>query len=133
MVCYQHHICLPILPYHMESIPAGRVRPSAAVWMGYYHINGLAQEKRNSIANALELRLSYTNPSILRPEQYGQYFADDVFKYILWTENICILAQIPLNFFTPKDPIDYEGILPKGPYRPCVSMAGRALLAGYPR
>ena len=26
-----------------------------------------------------------------------------------------------------------EGILPKGPYLPCVSMAGRTLLAGYPR
>ena len=26
-----------------------------------------------------------------------------------------------------------EGILPKGPYLPCVSMAGRALLTGYPR
>ena len=25
-----------------------------------------------------------------------------------------------------------EGILPKGPYLPCVSMAGRALLAAYP-
>ena len=25
----------------------------------------------------------------------------------------------------------FEGILPKGPYLPCVSMAGRALLAGY--
>ena len=29
--------------------------------------------------------------------------------------------------------IQFEGILPKGPYLPCVSMAGRALLAGYPR
>ena len=29
--------------------------------------------------------------------------------------------------------IDFEGILPKGPYLPCVSMAGRDLLAGYPR
>ena len=27
----------------------------------------------------------------------------------------------------------FEGILPKGPYPPCVSMAGRVLLAGYPR
>ena len=27
----------------------------------------------------------------------------------------------------------FRGILPKGPYLPCVSMAGRALLAGYPR
>ena len=26
-----------------------------------------------------------------------------------------------------------EGILPKGPYLPCASMAGRGLLAGYPR
>ena len=26
-----------------------------------------------------------------------------------------------------------EGVLPKGPYLPCVSMAGRARLAGYPR
>ena len=25
----------------------------------------------------------------------------------------------------------FEGILPKEPYLPCVSMAGRALLAGY--
>ena len=28
---------------------------------------------------------------------------------------------------------NFDGILPKGPYRPCVSMAGRALLAGYHR
>ena len=27
----------------------------------------------------------------------------------------------------------FEGILPKGPYLPCVSMAGRALLVGYLR
>ena len=29
--------------------------------------------------------------------------------------------------------VNIEGILPKGSYLPCVSMAGRALLAGYPR
>ena len=29
--------------------------------------------------------------------------------------------------------VDIEGILPKGPYLPCVSMAGGALLAGYQR
>ena len=28
---------------------------------------------------------------------------------------------------------EFDGILPKGPYLPCVSMAGRALLAGYHR
>ena len=31
---------------------------------GRFHIDGLVQERRNSIANALELRLSVTNPSI---------------------------------------------------------------------
>ena len=29
-----------------------------------YHIDGLVQERHNPIANALELRLSCTNPSI---------------------------------------------------------------------
>ena len=29
-----------------------------------FNIDGLVQERRNSIANALELRLSCTNPSI---------------------------------------------------------------------
>ena len=29
--------------------------------------------------------------------------------------------------------IQFDGILPKEPYPPCVSMAGRAFLAGYPR
>ena len=33
----------------------------------------------------------------------------------------------------PGNHTHIEGILPKGPYLPCVSMAGRALLAGYPR
>ena len=32
-------------------------------WNEKNKIDGLVQEKRNSIANALELRLSYTNPS----------------------------------------------------------------------
>ena len=28
---------------------------------------------------------------------------------------------------------DIDGILPKGPYPPCLRMEGRALLVGYPR
>ena len=32
------------------------------------HIDGLMQERRNSIANALELQLSYTNPSICKTQ-----------------------------------------------------------------
>ena len=59
----------------------------------------------------------------------------------------CICALITalhvLFMLTPDDTMDsegvvmqywhIEGILPKGPYLPCVSMAGRALFAGYPR
>ena len=34
------------------------------------HLDGLIQERRNSIANALELRLSCTNPSICNCRVY---------------------------------------------------------------
>ena len=32
-------------------------------WLFAYHFDGLVQERRNSIANAMELRLSCTNTS----------------------------------------------------------------------
>ena len=32
-------------------------------FISFYEIDGLVQERRNSIANAMELRLSCTNPS----------------------------------------------------------------------
>ena len=32
-----------------------------------------------------------------------------------------------------QETADIEGILPKGPYPPCLRMADKALLAGYPR
>ena len=34
------------------------------LWFNMWYINGLVQERQNSIANVLELHLSYTNPSI---------------------------------------------------------------------
>ena len=77
------------------------------------------QERRNSIANALELHLSCTNPLIcfhmmqhsgpqltlntLRPWQNGRHFADDVFKCIFLNENMWILLKISLKF-VPKSP-----------------------------
>ena len=51
-------------------------------------------------------------------------------------------SQAPVFWFTTLTPEQngchfgrqhIEGILPKGPYLPCVSMVGRALLAGYHR
>ena len=41
----------------------------------------------------------------LRPEQDGQYFADDIFICIFLNENHCILIQISLEFVF-EDPTD---------------------------
>ena len=49
-----------------------------------------------------------------------QYHTNDCWEHIDGNMNISKQKYI-------------EGILPKGPHLPCVSMAGRARLAGYPR
>ena len=46
---------------------------------------------------------------ILRPEQSGVHFADDILKCILLIENIRILIQTSLEF-VPMDPI-HESII----------------------
>ena len=56
-------------PYYEDKTV---MRPSCIMteffwqWGITFYIGGLVQERRNSIANALELRLSYTNPPIYR-------------------------------------------------------------------
>ena len=45
-----------------------------------------------------------------RQWQYGQHFADSIFKCIFLNENFCVLIQISLAF-VPKDPIDYKSAL----------------------
>ena len=47
-------------------------RASYTPSISIHHINGLVQERRNSIANAMELRLSCTNPST--SSWYGRNF-----------------------------------------------------------
>ena len=44
-----------------------------------------------------------------------------------------VASGVLAYLFSPRILTYIEGILPKGPYLPCVSMAGRALLAGYHR
>ena len=44
-----------------------------------------------------------------------------------------ILGFVKRNYYIPLFYSRIEGILPKGPYPPCLRMADRALLAGYPR
>ena len=79
------------------------------------HVDGLVQERRNSSALAMELRLSCTNPSMYtiithfhnntfphiitsRPHQNGGHLADNISKSNFMNENQCILMKIPLKF-----------------------------------
>ena len=50
-------------------------------------------------------RLSFQVNS-LRPRGNCRNFADDIFKYIFWNENVWILVKISLKF-VPKGPINY--------------------------
>ena len=53
---------------------------------------------------------------------------------ILWMRCNDACGDLPTGLINVRSTYRHiEGILPKGPYLPCVSMAGRALLAGYPR
>ena len=61
-------------------------------------------------------------------------------QYSKWLGSTLTLPQFKYQPYTVLFPFykffslpHNEGILPKGPYLPCVSMAGRALLAGYHR
>ena len=47
--------------------------------------------------------------------------------------SLMCIKDLQWTFNDHKYIVHIEGILPKGPYVPCVSMAGRALLAGYHR
>ena len=75
------------------------------------------QERRNSIANALELHISCVNPpicdikspatgliNILRPRYSGRYFANDTFKCSFLNENVSIPIKIS-HKFVPKGSI----------------------------
>ena len=81
------------------------------------------QERHNSIANALELRLSGTNPLI-----WSMYY----FEFSMVVENDWLKNFLDINDMELSGAY-IDGILPKGPYPPCLRMADRALLAGYPR
>ena len=70
-----------------------------------------------------------TLPQIL---SFGSLFAQGI---SIHSTNCKIVMLTSLGGIQPHwDPFPYnEGILPNWPYLPCVSMAGRAFLAGYPR
>ena len=59
IACIQYYVA--ITEWVEETGSSANKTPFvSSVW----HIDGLVQGRRNSIANALELRLSYINPSV---------------------------------------------------------------------
>ena len=56
---------------------------------------------------------AYINADIntLRPEQNGQYFADNILKCIFFNENVFIWTEISLLKFVSKCPIDNKSAL----------------------
>ena len=60
------------------------------------YVDGLVQKRRNSIANALELRLSCTNPSVFNKEKGLWRDLGDILQGIIWCDckspPMCILC-----------------------------------------
>ena len=75
----------------------------------------------------------------------SELWSADLDKYFPWfigpfTVHISIWISMPTPWGLYSRPhaacrhgLQIDGILPKGPYPPCLRMADRALLAGYPR
>ena len=66
--CRQFYTDQNIFSYHADGLVPKNVTPLLMNWsyifLAFTHpFDGLVQERHNSIANALELRLSYTYPS----------------------------------------------------------------------
>ena len=65
---------------------------------------------------------AFINPSVPQTGLCWENFINDM-------ENV----DVPDEAFNYQSLVNIEGILPKGPFLPCVSMTGRALLAWYHR
>ena len=85
---------------------------------------------------------TYTNELVSSVNRVTQNPWTSQYSSSAWSHNNNKTRSLQPFVVTPTTPflviplgkgIHIEGILPKGPYLPCVSMAGRALLAGYPR
>ena len=96
-----------------------------------HYFDGLMRERCNSIANALELRLfapthRFKSIAITLHESVNNEHNSSKVTY-----NECPFSKPPR--MTSQDEASYlEGILPEGPYLPCLGMADKALFAGYP-
>ena len=110
-----------------------------------YNIKHMLYKARHMKSNEHPFGSFYINT--LKPIRNNSHITDDVWNAFSWIKS-WFSNKIPLKCvlwgLIDNKPADkglalnkrqafIEGILPKGPYLPCVSMAGRALLAGYHR
>ena len=89
-VLRNHEVHLTMIYYRMKFQSVGSAEFNSAhfhaLWFYEVHVDGLVQERRNSISNALELRLSCTNPSKWKHFLHADFHVSlMVARTIFWT------------------------------------------------
>ena len=76
----------------------------AETWLNTTHIDKLVQERRNSIANALELRLPCTNQSIYNWDQRNQYvfLPGEAISLVMSMHRGASDGQLPIKTVFPR-------------------------------
>ena len=74
-VLRNHKVHLTMIYYRMkfQSVGGGEFNTAYFHALWFYEVYGLVQERRNSISNALELRLSCTNPSKWKHFRHAEF------------------------------------------------------------
>ena len=95
-----------LFKYYTFSFKKMHLKMSSGKWRPFclglnelneIHLHGLVQERRNSIANTLELRLSCTNPSILSYPSGGLPWYCRHFQYCSWAPCTLIILSTALQ------------------------------------
>ena len=83
-VLRNHEVHLTMIYYRMKFQSVGSAEFNTAYFhaLWFYEVDGLVQERRNSISNALELRLSCTNPSKWKHFLHADFY---VSLMVAWT------------------------------------------------
>ena len=93
-LCYRkkvlrnHEVHLTMIYYRMKFQSVGSAEFNTAYFhaLWFYEVDGLVQERRNSISNALELRLSCTNPSKWKHFLHADFHVSLMFaRTTFWT------------------------------------------------
>ena len=87
-VLRNHEVYLTIIYYRMKFQSLGNAEFNTAYFhaLWFYEVDWLVQERRNSISNALELRLSCTNPSKWKHFLHADFHVSLMFtRTTFWT------------------------------------------------